>query len=85
MLGIGPHSSYALFYIKWILYKRSWRQLSNGMWKFIYSTIVMAALWNRAGHYIFILWFLSSIFFFPRLILAVVDWMSTILPQMVLP
>jgi len=24
----------------------------------------MAALWNRAGHYIFILWFLSSMFFF---------------------
>ena len=23
----------------------------------------MAALWNRAGHYIFTLWFLSSIFF----------------------
>ena len=26
--------------------------------------IVMAALWNRAGHYIFALWFLFSIFFF---------------------
>jgi len=28
--------------------------------------IIMAALWNRAGHYIFVLWFLllSSIFFF---------------------
>ena len=26
----------------------------------------MAALWNRAGHYIFVLWFLlSSSFFFP--------------------
>jgi len=28
---------------------------------------IMAALWNRAGHYIFALWFLlllSSIFFF---------------------
>jgi len=24
----------------------------------------MAALWNRAGHYIFILWFLLSFFFF---------------------
>jgi len=23
----------------------------------------MAALWNRAGHYIFILWFLSCIFY----------------------
>jgi len=32
----------------------------------------MAALWNRAGHYIFILWFLSIylFFFFLRLISA---------------
>jgi len=28
-----------------------------------YSYIFMAALWNRAGHYILMLWFLSSIFF----------------------
>jgi len=26
--------------------------------------IIMAALWNRAGHYIFMLWFLSSIYRF---------------------
>ena len=26
--------------------------------------LVMAALWNRAGHYIFALWFLSFFFFF---------------------
>jgi len=51
----------------------------------------MAALWNGAGHYIFILWFLLSsfffllFFFFHRLILAVGDWMSTILPRMVWP
>jgi len=38
----------------------------------------MVALWNRADHYIFIL-FLSSFFFFPRLISAVGDWMFTIL------
>ena len=44
--------------------------------------LFMATLWNRAGHYIFILWFLSSIFF-PRLISAVGDWMSTILPHMI--
>jgi len=25
-----------------------------------FARIVMAALWNRAGHYIFMLWFLSS-------------------------
>jgi len=28
------------------------------------KAVVMVALWNRADHYIFILWFLSSIFFF---------------------
>jgi len=52
--------------------------------------LVMAALRSRCGHYIFVLWFLllSSIFlsiFFPRLISAVADWMSTILPHMVWP
>jgi len=48
----------------------------------------MVALCNRADHYIFILWFLlllSSFFLFPRLIAAVGDWMSTILPHMVRP
>jgi len=51
--------------------------------------IIMVALCNRADHYIFALWFLSSssffFFFFPRLISAAVDWMSTILPHMVWP
>ena len=49
---------------------------------------VMAAVRSRCGHYIFALWFLlssSSFFFFPRLILAVEGWMSTILPHMVWP
>jgi len=40
----------------------------------------MATLWNGAGHYIFAVWFLL---FFPRLISAVGDWMSIILPHMV--
>jgi len=44
--------------------------------------LVMVALWNRAEHYIFALWFLLS--FFPRLISAVGDWMSTILPHMMM-
>jgi len=45
----------------------------------------MAALCNRAGHiYIFILSFVL-LFFFPRLISAVADWMSTILQHMVWP
>jgi len=47
--------------------------------------LIMATLWNRAGHYIFMLWFLSSSIFFPRLISAVGDWMSTILRHMVWP
>jgi len=46
----------------------------------------MAALRSRCGHYIFALWFLLSIFFFfPRLISAAADRMSTILPHMVWP
>jgi len=46
----------------------------------------MVALFNRADHYIFDLWFLSFFFFyFPCIISAVGDWMSTILPHMVWP
>jgi len=50
----------------------------------IEATVIMVALWNRADHYIFALWFLSvffylSFFFFPRLISAAAGWMSTIL------
>jgi len=47
--------------------------------------LFMVALCNRADHYIFALWFLSYSSFFPRLISAVGDWMSTILPHMVWP
>jgi len=39
----------------------------------------------RQAIYIFILWFLLSFFYFPRLISAVGDWMSTILPHMTWP
>jgi len=47
----------------------------------------MVALCNRADHYIFALWFLSIFFllFFPRLISAAADWMSTVLGHMVRP
>jgi len=42
----------------------------------------MAALRSRGGHYILQLWFLSFFLllscFFPRVISAVADWMSTI-------
>jgi len=50
-----------------------------------FTAIFMVALWNRADHYIFILWFLLLSNFFPRLISAVADWMSAILPHMVWP
>ena len=53
------------------------------------DALFMAALCNRAGDYIFALRFLllssSSFFSFPRLISAVADWMSTILPHTVWP
>jgi len=52
-----------------------------------FDAIFMAALCNRAGHYVFALWFLSSISFFylsfPHIISAVADWLSAILPHMV--
>jgi len=47
--------------------------------------LFMVALWNRADHYIFALWFLLLSFFFPRLISAVADWISAILPHTVWP
>jgi len=39
--------------------------------------LIMVALWNRANHYIFIMWILLLLLsiFFPRLISAVADWM----------
>jgi len=47
---------------------------------------IMAALWNRAGHYIFALWFLSfCLLFCPRLISAAADWICTVLLHMVWP
>jgi len=51
------------------------------------NLVIMAALWNRAGHYIFMLWFLScmNLSFFPRLISAAAHWMSTVLRHMVWP
>jgi len=38
--------------------------------------LFMVALWNRADHYIFILWFLSFylLSFFPRLISVAAHW-----------
>jgi len=51
-----------------------------------FHEIIMAALHSKCEHYIFALWFLSFFLsFFPRLISAVADWMSTILRHMVWP
>jgi len=49
--GLSTHTSIALLF-------------SNSYWTIVVlnimsRTLVMAALWNRAGHYIFALWFLS--------------------------
>ena len=50
------------------------------------SLLFMAALRSRCGHYIFSLLFLLLLsIFFPRLISAVADLMSTIFPHMVWP
>jgi len=59
-----------------------WR---DGAFKRTIKLIIMVALWNRTDDYIFILSFVRSFFFFPRLISAVTDWMSAILPHMVWP
>ena len=47
--------------------------------------LIMVALCNRADHYIFMLWFVLLLLFFPRLISDAADWMSAILPHMVWP
>jgi len=66
-----------LFQLLWLPYVVMGRPL----WftAVIYYWFIMVALWNRADHYIFIVWFLLSSSFFPCLISAVADWMSAIL------
>jgi len=52
------------------------------------GSLFMVTLCNRADHYIFALWFLSSIlhlFLIPRVISAAADWMFTILLHMAWP
>ena len=56
----------------------------NMFWTCCAFLFFMVALCNRADHYIFILFLLSSSFF-PRLISTVGDWMLTILWHMVWP
>jgi len=75
---------------------------SNEMMQWISESVlwidlfVKMRLFSYYGHYIFVLWFLLSIFLlllssffsffsFPRLFSAVADWMSTALPHMVWP
>ena len=53
---------------------------------YIIIIVIMVALLNGADHYVLpcgFFFFLS--FFFPRLISAIADWMSAILPHMVWP
>jgi len=53
---------------------------SSTSYKYV-NIVIMVTLWNRADHYIFMLWFPLSFFlsfFFPRLISVVADWMFTI-------
>ena len=48
--------------------------------------IFMAAVRSRCGHYIFVMWFLLLLSsFFPRIISAVAEWVSTVLLYMVWP
>ena len=54
------------------------------LFRFSILCVFMATLWNRAGRYIFILWFLLS-FFFSCLFSAVAYWMSAILLHVVWP
>ena len=47
--------------------------------------VVVAALRNRCGYYIFVCGFFLLLLFIPCLISAVADWMPTILLHMVWP
>jgi len=63
----------------------SWcRQFRDMLVVLRFGFCIQNVIWNRAGHYILMLWFLSSYLFFPRLISAVGDWMSTILRHVAL-
>ena len=50
-------------------YSRRGCQVGNSYVNCQHSSFFMAALWNRAGHYIFVLWFISFLllFFSPNL------------------
>jgi len=52
---------------------------------FVVRFIIMDALCSRCGHYIFVLRVLLLSSFLSRLISAVADWISTMLPRMMWP
>jgi len=86
------------FSFDWVLPAKSFELLgSSPLFVFFYllmhySVVILWWLWpplcNRAGRYFlpcgFFFYLLSSSFY-PRLISAIADWMSTILPHMVWP
>jgi len=57
-LGIGPHSRFAMFCDD--VKVPGCRPCCH----FTVYRIIMAAVWNRAGHYMFALWFLSFLYLF---------------------
>jgi len=66
--------------------------MSRFLWFSVYITLRFSEspiygrrAYSRCGPYIFALWLLLSSISFPRLISAVADWMSAILPHMVWP
>jgi len=85
-LGIGPHSSFVLIlcYLYFLVKDAclSWLPYVIGQAIIFLTCGYGRHAYSRCGHYIFALWFLSSIFFIPRLISSVGDWMSTMLPHM---
>ena len=85
MLNINKHKKQNLNIKPTLNFKNSSRLCAYHCAQLSYKTqhrtvaIITAALRSRCGHYIIVL-FLS--FFFPRLISAVADWMTTILRHM---
>ena len=94
----GCHLTWSMTVLKCCVVGWQLRQLLSGhckmsvFWHLVDNevtsclSLIMAALLNRAGHYIFAMWFLSIyLSFFPHLISAAADWMSTIFSHMAWP
>jgi len=82
---VRVHGSVVIRFETFYFHKNAYRNLH--FVTFLGGMFIMVVVWNRADHYIFILWVLLLLLsiFFPRLISAVADWMSTILPHMAWP